>query len=276
MFDHYVQVQGGNPRRRRAMIGAAIVSGTCTAGLLVLMWVMNRLQIRRVEPPRHSIVLVQRMTDEVIPPPPPPPPPPAGSNEESQAELDEKVEQEPEVPEEPVELEQPKEVPKSLDEPESKPVRGPPLLGGPTKGLPGDPRFGMPGGTGIPGIPGLPGGFGNPAVAVKREPRKQEEIAKEPIKSVRRNGLYTPDCDAKKLESTQANFDRRSGSTRISFCVNESGKVDDVRTIKKFPNDPEVDQICRDTVAKWRFKPFQIAGRPVKTCSEIEFNILNE
>jgi len=271
MFDHYVQVQSRNPRWRRAMIGAGVVSGTFTASLLVFMWVMNRLQIRRVEPPRHSIVLVQRMADEVPPPPPPPPPPPAGSSE-SASEPEPEVAQEPELPEPPIELEQPKEIPKTLDEPIPKQVAGPPLPGAPRKGLPGDPKFGMPGGTGIPGVPGMLGGLG-PGVAVKREPKK-EEIAREPIASVRRNALYTPDCDAKKLATTRASIDRRSGSTKLAFCVNESGKVEDLRTVHKFPNYPEVDQICRDTVAMWRFKPFQVAGRPVKTCTEIEFRIV--
>ena len=50
-------------------------------------------------------------------------------------------------------------------------------------------------------------------------------------------------------------------------------KTVDVKTKKKFPNDPKVDEICRDTIKKWRFKPFIVGGKPVKTCSVAEFNL---
>src|SRR5690606_10484116 len=109
---------------------------------------------------------------------------------------------------------------------------------------------------------GIPGG-----VATKRENTAAEDVAKKPIAAMRAQGLYTPDCDEKKLAGTKAfTFDKRGGQTHISFCVNASGKVEDVRTVKKFPGDPKVDEICRDAVKKWRFKPFIVNGKPQKTC----------
>ncbi|EDM74673.1 hypothetical protein PPSIR1_11826, partial [Plesiocystis pacifica SIR-1] len=51
------------------------------------------------------------------------------------------------------------------------------------------------------------------------------------------------------------------------------GKVVDVKTKTKFPGDPQVDKIIRDTIKKWRFKPFVVGGKPVKTCTERTFKI---
>jgi len=42
---------------------------------------------------------------------------------------------------------------------------------------------------------------------------------------------------------------------------------------QKFPNDPQVDKIIADTIKKWRFKPFIVGSKPVKTCSERKFRI---
>ena len=48
-----------------------------------------------------------------------------------------------------------------------------------------------------------------------------------------------------------------------------------MKTAKKFRGGaaPKVDQICRDTVKKWRFKPFMAGGKAVKTCSTVEFQL---
>ena len=68
-------------------------------------------------------------------------------------------------------------------------------------------------------------------------------------------------------------FDKRPGTNETSFCVDVDGKTVDVKTKRKFPNDPKVDEICRDFIKKWRFKPFIVGGKPVKTCSVAEFNL---
>lgn len=38
-------------------------------------------------------------------------------------------------------------------------------------------------------------------------------------------------------------------------------------------NDPDaaVTQVVIDTLAKWRFKPFMVDGKAVKTCSEQKY-----
>jgi protein TonB len=116
---------------------------------------------------------------------------------------------------------------------------------------------------------GIPGG-----VATKREATEAEDVAKKPIDAVRGQALYDPNPDEKKLAGTKAfTFDKRGGQSHVSFCVNASGKVEDVRTVKKFPGDPKVDEICRDAVKAWRFKPFLVDGKAKKTCSVVKFDL---
>ena len=68
-------------------------------------------------------------------------------------------------------------------------------------------------------------------------------------------------------------IDRRPGENETAFCVDPQGRTVDVRTVKKFPGDPKVDEICRDTIKTWRFKPFLVDGKATRTCSIQVFNI---
>jgi protein TonB len=109
-------------------------------------------------------------------------------------------------------------------------------------------------------------------VAQQREAPKQTSV--KPIGSVLSQGVYTPDPPEKKLQATKAAmFDKRPGSVKVGFCVAPSGKTTEVKIKKRFPGDPKVDQICMDTVKKWRFKPFLVGGKPLKTCSTMTFDI---
>jgi len=109
-------------------------------------------------------------------------------------------------------------------------------------------------------------------VATKREPT--QAAAPKPFAVVVANAIYRPEPDKSALAGTKAAmFDKRPGTNETSFCVDTDGKTVDVKTKKKFPNDPKVDEICRDTVKKWRFRPFVVGGKPVKTCSVAEFNL---
>ena len=88
------------------------------------------------------------------------------------------------------------------------------------------------------------------------------------------NAIYRPEPTSKDFQGTKAAmFDKRPGTNETSFCVDVDGKTVDVKTKRKFPNDPKVDEICRDFIKKWRFKPFIVGGKPVKTCSFAEFNL---
>jgi outer membrane biosynthesis protein TonB len=81
--------------------------------------------------------------------------------------------------------------------------------------------------------------------------------------------IDTPNPDNKALQQTKAaRFDKTNGHSTVQFCVERDGITSDIQTVEKFPGDPLVDQILRDTVAKWRFKPL-----PVKVCTDRKFNI---
>jgi protein TonB len=146
------------------------------------------------------------------------------------------AEAEDEIPDDEVPLEE------ELVQPTEIPEKLPETEG---KRVPSGVKGGVPGG--IPGgvVGGVLGGGMAGGVATKRDTTK--DVAKKPIKTVMGQAIYSPDPDKKKLAATKAG--------------------------RKFPGDPKVDQICRETVKKWRFKPFLVGGKPVRTCSTVEFNI---
>jgi protein TonB len=265
MFDHYMQYQRVDPRRRLRLQIAAASSGVITFSLVTFMWVANKLNISRVDPPPGiEFIMTQLVEEEAVAAlPPPPPPPPAAAEEEE--------EEEEEIPEEEAPIEeivQPKETPDKVPDAKTSGAKGPKVPGGVPGGMPGGVPGGVPGGIpgGVPG--GIPGG-----IATKREVA-EKDVAKAPISAVRSQAIYDPNPDQRKLAGTKAaTFDKRPGSVKIAFCVDGGGKPTDVRVSKKFPNDPQVDQIVKETVQKWRFKPFIVDGKPKTTCSEATFDI---
>ncbi len=88
-----------------------------------------------------------------------------------------------------------------------------------------------------------------------------------PIEEVRKNVVYAPDCDRAALRGAPPG----RGKTTVSFCVGANGKTRDVKTIGDDKRDAAIDEICRDTVKKWRFKPFAEDGERVEVCTKISF-----
>ena len=85
--------------------------------------------------------------------------------------------------------------------------------------------------------------------------------------------IYTPDPDPSALRSTKAGlFDRRPCASVIAFCVDPRGKTQEVRRTGRC-YDPKVDAICVETVKKWRFRPFVVAGAAVPVCTEVRFDL---
>ncbi len=257
MFEHYLQHQAPDTTRRWRVALAINVAGFATAGLIGFTWLMDKMMIAQVAPPTASFVMVQ-MQMESFPPPPAPPAAPA-------------IKAEPDVKPEPEEdrLVSPDTVAEDLPTPKARPAR---VVG---NGLPhstGTAVFGGP-----PGVPGLPGGFPGlptgPGVAQRQPEKPTEARAPVPISAVFAQALFAPHPDQNKLGATRAAmFDRRAGVNETAFCVDARGVTTDVRTVKQFPGDPKVDEICRDTIKTWRFKPFMVDGRPTRTCSVQVFN----
>jgi protein TonB len=258
MFEHYLQHQVPDNRRRWRVALAVNIAGFTTAGLLGFTWLMDRMLIAQVAPPTAHYVMVQ-MAMESLPPPPPPPAAPA-------------VRPEPEV--DPVPDEDPLTPPDSFVEnlPSPKP-RVAKITGNGAPDSKGTLPFGNT--LGIPGIPGgIPGLPRDIGIATRQESRPEPTRAPLPIATVRAQAIYAPPPDQNKLGATKAGmFDRRAGENETAFCVDADGRTTDVRTTKKFPGDAKVDEICRDTIKTWRFKPFLVDGRPTRTCSVQVFNI---
>lgn len=281
MFEHYVQVQGGNPKWRRAVEVSAILSGIFTGSILTSMWFYEKLSIERVDPPTNATVVVQMMEESMAPGAPPPALAKLGGGEEVEEEEIEEEEEEEPIPTEDVPIEQPDDVKELPDKPKhaksekslTKGIPGAP----PGPGVPNGSPLGVVGGTRIGGPPGgviggLGTGFGNSVATKKQTP---PPTTMKPFTAVRANGVYTPDPNAAQLAKTKAaRFDKRPGVSKVSFCITPSGKTTKVKTVQKFRGDPEVDQICRDTVKKWRFKPFKVGGKAVETCTTYRFDIV--
>jgi hypothetical protein len=256
-------------RRRRLMVGA-LAAAAVSLGVGVLGVAAERLGISRVDPPKTMVSIALHVLE---PPPPPSPPPPVSSAVETSAtddaapDEDRPLEPEPDLA--PAEV-----LPLDLDA-RPKARTAVPGVGG---------RPGVPGG--VPGIPGVPGGKPGclvpPCVGTQPidrpmvpQPRTSGDPVQAPIKAVMATARFTPDPDQARLGRTPTGRgQRKPGSTTVAFCIDgSSGKTYDVRTRRGFPGDAEVDEICRSTVARWRFSPQRVGDKPRSTCTSVTFDI---
>lgn len=258
MFEHYLHQHAPDRRRRLALALAAHLAALTTAGAIGFTWLMGKLQIAQVAPPTTSFVLVQMALDTPLPPPPLPPAP-------ARAEPEDRPE-----PEEPPEDVMPEDVTELVPPP--KPRAGPVGSGPPT--ATGKSPFGVPGArVGVPGVNLLPGGFGPPTIATAKpkQPRQRPLVA---LSTVQARAVYTPSPDQGRLAATRAGmFDKRPGENETAFCVDASGHTAEIRTVRAFPGDPGVDAVIRETIKTWRFRPFMVEGKAIKTCTTQVFRI---
>jgi hypothetical protein len=106
-----------------------------------------------------------------------------------------------------------------------------------------------------------------------REPaRFPEGAVVRDLSEVMEHAVYSPNPDQKELQQTKAaRFDKADGAAMVAFCVDTQGVTSDIHTVQKFPGDPQVDKVLRDTIARWRFKPFIVDGAIAKVCTERRF-----
>lgn len=64
----------------------------------------------------------------------------------------------------------------------------------------------------------------------------------------------------------------RTFFNRTTFCVEVDGTTGAVKTLRS-TGIPRIDAVVRDTVAEWRFSPFEADGKPVRVCSEARFDL---
>lgn len=255
-------------RRRRLMMGA-LMAATLSMGLGVLSWTADKLGISAVTPPKHTYAVTLQLLE---PPPPPSPPPPAvaaaakADTSERPAAPDEPVP--PELDEAPVEV-----VPIDLDaRPQPRPTVP---SGGGGGGGTGELGVGPPGIIGtrclLPPCMGTTQ-IGRPVVPQPKAPATKPVQA--PLEAVMASSIFTPDPEQARLSRTATGRSHRiPGKTTVAFCIDGNGKTYDVRTRRGFPGDTEVDEICRSTVAKWRFSPQRVGGKARSTCTAVTFDI---
>lgn len=263
MFEHYLHHNAPDTRRRLRLAIAVNIAAFGTAGALAFTWLMGKLQIAQVTPPSSQFTLVQMSLD--VPPPPAAPPaaPPARQEPETRADTPE----EPDAPPEDFDEVLPPPRPRAAKVPSS--ATAPASSGAsPFPGVPGV-------GIGPPGVSRLPPGIGAPGLPIARkDPEPARERQPVPFSAVKAQAIYTPDPSQSKLLATRTGmFNQVSGENETSFCIDAAGRTTEVRTVKPFPGDPGVDAVCRETVKTWRFKPFLVEGKAVKTCAVQVFRI---
>lgn len=241
---------------------------TLAAGMGATSWVAAKLGITAVTPPKSFYsVTFERLE---APPPPAPPPAPAagGATEDERDAVPEEDPPEPEAaPTEVVKLDlQARPRPRTTSIPGDATGKGGPL---------GSP-LGIPGGAGphcpLPPCVGTQADFGRTTIP-RPEPTRAAPI-QAPIRTVMASAVFTPDPDQATLGRTPTGRSHRSpGKATISFCIDGRGKTYDVRVRRGFRGDAEVDEICRKTVARWRFSPQRVAGKARSTCSSVTFDI---
>ncbi len=255
--------------RRRRLMTSALMAATLSMGLGLLSWTADKLGISAVTPPKHAYSVTLQLLE---PPPPPAAPPPlpaaAATTQDPARATHEVVPPEPDVA--PIEVQ-----PLDLDARPKVRLTMPSKVGGGSGGPAGI------AGPGIPGVGGrclLPPCIGTEIVdrppVSQPQPPATIEPTQAPIKAVMASSIFTPDPDKQRLSRTPTGRShRRPGNTTVSFCIDGDGKTFKVRTRSGFSGDPEVDEICRATVARWRFSPQRVGGKARTTCTSVTFDI---
>lgn len=268
-FETWLVVPEELAERRRRLMMAALAAATLSMTVGLASWTASRLGISPVAPPKHAYAV----TLEVLEPPPPPAPPPAAPAASSHH-----ADERPATPDEPV--------PPEPDEAPSE-VLALDLDARPKARVAVPSPTGAGGHGGVPGIAGSPGIgarcplppcigtqpiVGRPMIPQPKPPAADPVQA--PLAAVMATSLFAPDPEKARLaRTTTGRTHRRPGKTTVAFCIDAGGKTYDVRTRRAFPGDPEVDEICRSTVSKWRFSPQRVGGKARSTCTTVTFDI---
>lgn len=84
--------------------------------------------------------------------------------------------------------------------------------------------------------------------------------------------VNTPNPPLDRIIRTElALFHKGLHRNRTYYCVHPSGALEVITTVLP-TGDPKLDEIVRETVATWTFKPATAAGKPTRACGKSEFN----
>jgi TonB family protein len=259
LFDIYIQEQSIDPRLRNRMMASLTVAASLTVCAGIVAWGADKLEIGSVAPPQHNEVL----TVSIDPAPPPPAAPPERP-ERSEAVVDDGPKRERAA----------SKVESADDFLETgKPSSDRGKIGRDEGGGDGNgtsDRLRVP----TSGSPCLIGMSCTTVVGTHGPPKKQDDTRMDDVPFESMKPLYSPDPSREEIGRTRTGLGaQRPGNVRVEFCIDVNGKVARARVTKRFPGDDEIDAIARRTVAKWRFKPMLVAGRPRAACSAVNFEI---
>lgn len=263
MFDVYMEAHALDPGIRRRMTKALGAAALLSTAVIVMYAGAQRLDISRVIAPK---VEIEFLTATAAAPPmsAPPPEAPAPVVVASTPVIDDTPTPRREPTSDVAPIEDPSERPRpSTDTSSASAIPG-------TGGVPGP--IGVPGTRGtLPCIPGACAS-GPPVRQPPLPTTDADDPAKLPMSVITGRATVSPDPNREALAATRAGSAGRGGTTTIEFCVGTDGKVDRAST-KRSAGDPDVDRICRDTIRRWRFTPYEVGGRAKRMCSEYTFVI---
>ena len=214
--------------------------------LFVTMWVKTIWDIEQLDRPKTSIDLA------VAPPPPPPPPPPKGGAKPHDIKITPKKKTVKDIVQ-----------PVKIEKQEVKEVED--------KGDPNGEEGGVEGGV-VGGVVGgdLNGVMGAPPPPPPPPPAPPQNVPPTMLEGSRIAGekMITPD-DVTKTEIN------RSGKTRIigsfKLCLTVGGAIQTV-TMLKSTGFPAYDNKILSTIrGSWRYRPYNVNGKPVPVCTAVTF-----
>jgi outer membrane biosynthesis protein TonB len=245
MFETYLDHQRPNLRRTKMLRRALALSTAATCTALGWMWLEGKLAVSLISPPSINFIMVQMESAPLPSAPVPPPPPIASDNERSHSNNDEA----PEIPTETA--------------PRNRPV---PASSGA--------QFHV-GAKNLPTFAGFPNMGSASAASAPAKSHGDIGESRAVLASVMSRIVYQPPSpQSALLQTTTGRFSRKSGTSTVSFCIEPGGSISQVRTVRGFPGDPQIDAIFREFVQKWRAKPLVVGGIARRECTEKTFHVV--
>ena len=223
-------------------------------GVIVALLVASFWRIEKVEAKYVPIVLGASLA---LPPPPPPPPPPAGGSQG-------KVKPRPRVPRE---VTQPVQVERRQIEEEIPAAKGGVAGGedgGQEGGVVGGQKDGLPGGV-LDGVLGSTGPAAPPPA--EEAPRIVPSRVIEGSRIAGDPQIHLPDA-TKQVMAAQGimNLD-----VVVKLCLSDGGVPSSI-DLTKPSGFSELDQKIAREMRGWRYRPYQLDGKPVRVCTAIVFH----
>lgn len=83
--------------------------------------------------------------------------------------------------------------------------------------------------------------------------------------------IENPGPSADRIAATAAAKEKRSGATRVGYCVDAMGTTADVKVLEPF--EPEFDALAVETVKTWTFEPATRDGVAYQHCTDVRIEL---